>query len=59
LLVIGLHRNVVISFHDLKAPPYLVESSSITRDAYIFEPFTELLLKKVGVFLEDDKDEGM
>jgi hypothetical protein len=34
-----------------------VESPPTTGDAHIFEPFTELLLKEVGVFLEDDEDE--
>jgi len=59
LLVFGLHRNVVISFYDLKASPWSAESPLVTIEAYIFEPFTELLLKKVGIFLENDKDERM
>ena len=29
------------------------------QGTYIFESFTELLLEKVGVFLEDNKDKRM
>ena len=52
MLVLGLHGNAVISFYDLEAPAHFSGDPMIKLAAHILESFAELLLEKVGVFLE-------
>lgn len=54
-----MHGNAIVTFYNLKEPRDSVEKPLIIIDAHIFKSFTELLLEKVGVFLEQNQDERM
>jgi hypothetical protein len=54
-----LHGNAIISFHNLKTTARFNGEPIRRQETHVFEPFTELLLEKVGVFFEQNQDERM